>query len=125
MSGFVVLPSGCWNWLGRKKDGYGRITVNKQRHQAYRWVYGEIPEGKEMHHVCKNRACVNPEHLMSVTKSEHSSLEPRVKKNSKSHCRNGHPFDDVNTYISNGHRFCRACNRAAVMKYQTRKEQEL
>ncbi len=37
------------------------------------------------------------------------------------HCVNGHPFDDANTYWrGEGWRGCRACNREAVARYQAR-----
>lgn len=39
----------------------------------------------------------------------------------KTHCAQGHPYDEANTYYAPGrgaHRICRICNRAAVARYK-------
>jgi len=39
----------------------------------------------------------------------------------KTHCPQGHPYDEANTYLSNaGRRLCRACNRARALQQQAR-----
>ena len=68
--------SGCTIWLGhRGADGYGRINVSRVPKLAHRVAYeafvGRIPDGHELHHLCENKACVNPKHLMAVTREEH------------------------------------------------------
>ena len=114
----IELESGCWEWLGnRHREGYGRIHVGGKWTQAHRWVYGEVPNGKELHHICQNKACVNPIHLVAVTRKEHKLLEPStpfscaagLKKKSQQYCEHGHPFDEANTYHWRGHRYCRKC----------------
>lgn len=68
--------SGCWLWSGaHSKNGYGycRHPVTRKVGNSHRIVYemerGPIPEGLHLDHLCRNPACVNPDHLEPVTRS--------------------------------------------------------
>jgi hypothetical protein len=93
--------------------GYGRQQKDGKAQAAHRVAYeeaiGPIPEGLELDHLCRNRACVNPEHLEPVTHAE----DNRRAAAARTTCRQGHPWDEENTYVWNNIRYCRACNRAA------------
>jgi hypothetical protein len=62
------------------KDGYFRrrlpITGEYVMFHRYQWEQenGKIPEGFEIEHKCKNRACCNLEHLECIDGSEHAIL---------------------------------------------------
>jgi hypothetical protein len=68
---------GCWIWTAfLHSDGYGRFhtkdanrkTIGRLVHRiTYEELVGPIPEGLELDHLCRNRACCNPEHLEAVT----------------------------------------------------------
>jgi hypothetical protein len=63
--------SGCWTWLkATRPNGYGVKKVGGKLVGAHRWYYerakGKIPEGLTIDHACRNRLCVNPEHLEAV-----------------------------------------------------------
>jgi hypothetical protein len=70
----------CWIWAkGFYSDGYGQ-----RRHQrAHRWMYeqivGPIPEGLTLDHLCRVKACVNPDHLEPVTSAENVRRAPTTK----------------------------------------------
>ena len=62
----------CWIWQRTKnRDGYGmihRIGISCQAHVAfYEERYGPVPEGMQLDHLCRQRPCINPEHLEAVT----------------------------------------------------------
>jgi hypothetical protein len=115
--------NGCWNWnlYVSPSTGYGFLTTGGRRHLAHRVSYeslvGPIPDGLQIDHLCRNRRCVNPEHLEPVTGSENCNRAPvHVAHNrAKTHCPNGHPYDEANTGRTGRyqHRYCRACARAA------------
>lgn len=110
----------CINWTGIKtKDGYGRFYLKGKLIRAHRWIYefykGKIPKPLEIDHLCKNRACVNLNHLEVVTHRENifrSDINPMVLNSRKTHCIYGHEFTSENTYIrTDGSRKCRICIR--------------
>lgn len=71
----VEKTSTCWVWMAhRNEDGYGRFRNGPRCAMAhiFAWVEanGPVPNGFELDHLCRNRACVRPEHLEPVTHAE-------------------------------------------------------
>lgn len=68
--------SGCWLWEGKiaKRTRYGVVYLDGRHQYAHRAVYsllvGPIPQGLQIDHLCRVRACVNPDHLEPVTQHE-------------------------------------------------------
>jgi len=123
-----VAESGCWIWTAQtSRDGYGRFAFHgrKQAHRvAYECLVGPIPDGLQIDHLCRVRNCVNPKHMEPVTPAINSARSPinvSSINRDKTHCVNGHPFDETNTYMWRGKRVCRACNRAAVSRRAARR----
>jgi hypothetical protein len=80
---YTGCPSPCWIWqksIG--SEGYGRVWNGAGHDMAHRVYYerhvGSIPSGYEIHHECENPSCVNPAHLIEVTRAEHMQIEGRV-----------------------------------------------
>jgi hypothetical protein len=79
-------PNGCWQWTGPLDKGYGQFREfsNGPLALAHRWVYealrGPLPAGVLLHHTCENKACVNPDHLVQVTRSEHASIHQALRR---------------------------------------------
>lgn len=114
-----TVSDGCWEWTGTRTYGYGRFRLRGKYVQAHRLMYellvGPIPDGLQLDHLCRNRACVRPSHLEPVTQRENilRGEGPTANNATKTHCRYGHEFTPENTYqVKTGGRFCRACARA-------------
>jgi len=114
-------PVSCWLWTKKLwARGYGRVFVkgkSKLAHRMYLELLGvQIPHGFEVHHKCRNRACMNPAHLQVLSPEDHDGQhldrgEARGRQQTaKTHCPSGHPYDAKNTYHWRGFRMCRACH---------------
>src|SRR5438128_10930831 len=98
-----ALPTGCWKWLGsRDHRGYGSYYTGDYLHHprrgvewAHRFSYnhfkGNIEQGLELDHLCRNTWCVNPLHLEAVTKAVNLGRGTHINRE-KTHCKWGHPL---------------------------------
>jgi hypothetical protein len=121
----TVRDGDCIIFTGAKAAGYGRVGHNEggkhttlQVHRvAYEYFVGPIPDGLTLDHLCKNKCCVNHQHLEPVTRSENAkrgavSNPVIVANREKTHCSRGHEFTPENTYRHGPSRHCRECGRS-------------
>jgi hypothetical protein len=111
----------CWVFQTLHPLGYGVISMRGKIYYAHRlshmWFRGPIPKKFEVHHSCENKACVNPDHLEALSRTDH--VQTFLHKNPqtiKTHCPKGHPYSGDNLKVvkrSNGwkNRICIACTR--------------
>lgn len=130
----VQKGPGCWEWLGRRDvAGYGKfdppaeLGMSTVAHRiAFVLTKGEPPAGLHLDHLCRNRGCVNPDHLEPVTEAVNLLRgEGWGAKNArKTHCPKGHPYAGDNLFVNSlGRRQCRTCMRAHGKATRQRRKQ--
>lgn len=66
-----VRIDGCFLWLGSvSPSGYGQSSKGKAHRVSYELANGTIPEGLVIGHVCDNRRCVRPGHLVACSQKQ-------------------------------------------------------
>lgn len=118
----VERTEDCWNWQGyiNQRWGYGYVRINSKLWRVHRLSFtllkGGIPSGKHLDHLCRNRICVNPDHLEPVTNKENVLRGNGItaQNERKTQCHNGHPLNGANLYITPlGYRNCKTCRKWA------------
>lgn len=136
-----VNEHGCWvSSLGIGTQGYSQVSIGKRRENgnyilvnahvlAYEALVGPIPEGCELDHLCRNRACWKPSHLEPVSHGENVRRGAGAAfQRDKTHCPRGHEYSVENTFMrpqrsgGGNSRECRQCIREREREYRMRPE---
>lgn len=115
-------PCSVWT-AARNPAGYGRFGQLLAHRFAHELLVGPIPAGLEPDHLCRVPACLKvwadedgPAHIELVTHAENMRRGLALR----THCPQGHPYDEANTRYWRGQRRCRACtdewNRQASLR---------
>lgn len=111
----VIKSNNCWLWIGSKTSkGYGNLRIGKKMYLVHRLSFfikhDDIDPTLTLDHLCRNPACVNPEHLEQVSLKENTlrGIAPSAQNSRKTHCPRGHPYDKI---YSDNRRYCSICNK--------------
>jgi hypothetical protein len=123
----TIEKDGCWlfqgavthrdygdgnNYRGIRLEGGGAYVA--AHIAAYTNLVGPIPKGMEVHHLCEQKACWRPKHLVLLTDAEHNRIHHARQDGT---CRNGHDMTPDNSYRrKDGYVECRSCVRESREK---------
>lgn len=139
-----TIDTGCMMWQGAKNSrGYGVQNVHtatKTRqtgsHRAAWLAFeGDIPDGLQIDHLCRVRACVNTKHMRLVTWAENNARADRRFQKGRSGVKPGQPYRSCKKHgraegrirdKGNGYEqwLCHICHREHSRKYYARKKAE-
>jgi len=110
-----VDENACWVFHGAKTLGYGVVGIHRKTWRLHRLAYlvmvDEGIENLSLDHLCRNRACWNPDHLDPVPRGVNvmRGEAPTVVAYREGRCLRGHPATDLYEY--GGRRQCAVCAR--------------
>lgn len=116
----------CMLYTGKiNPRGYGVVWQDGRAWAVHRLVYGELVaplrDDQRIRHTCKNRGCVNVQHMEIMPKAK-----PYVRKPARTHCKHGHLLDDANLYVTKqGWKICRRCKLDYVNAKNARQRAKL
>lgn len=122
----------CWTWVGPTDGkGYGffsrKYRGEKRAHRAF-WVRhnGPIDSDLEIDHLCRNRGCVNPDHMEQVTHWENMQRAERGQWGTET-CRSGkHDVTGPNAWVTfksrPEDRWCRGCYEESYQRQLDRRK---
>jgi len=123
----VEQDGDCWNWQSELNNrGYGFFYIAERRLLAHRYSYelfnGPIPHGLEIDHLCRNRRCVNPDHLETVTTKVNvlRGISFAAVNAKKTHCPKGHSYE----FFDGTSRRCKPCHSEKMRRYNRKRTEQ-
>ena len=104
----------CWVWQGQPHSmGYGVFTINGKQWLAHRYawiIHNHAYPIQEVRHICDNRPCVNPSHLLEGTHKQ--NMEDMALRGRSTHGeKNRHAKLTHEKVRVIRHRFSQGCSR--------------
>lgn len=103
----------CWLWTAALSQGYGHFSYQGRNISAHRFAWTVVmdrplPKAKQLDHLCRVRACVNPLHLEPVAQSLNlRRMEVANADRNSSRCRLGHRISNWVHFTKRGCAECR------------------
>ncbi len=126
----AMLPNGCIEWRGSlDSKGYGRFKRDGRQYFAHRVALAlagvDLGEN-DVDHLCRNRRCVNPDHLEPVSTKENTArgngaTAAAIRARRDGECVNGHVIAEVGEHRQGDGFTCAECGRDRVRRYKARK----
>lgn len=114
---YIDPASGCWVWTGSKTSGYGYVSFGDKSWRVHRLamhLFGKpMPPGLVCDHLCRNRACCNPDHIEVTTNRTNvmRGVGASAVNAKKATCPQGHAYDRQTTFGGRTARVCTICIR--------------
>lgn len=118
----VERGPGCWRWTGNvNPQGYPRLVIGQEIAYVHRLTYAiknavSYYQTEHVHHKCRTKRCVRPDHLEGLTASEHA----REHHAGATVCKRGHSLADSYLRSDTGARMCQTCVRERGHSYAIR-----
>lgn len=116
----------CWIWTAfRDRHEYGRVTYRPFTWFAHRFsyttVFGPIPDGLTIDHLCRVHPCVNPAHLETVTRRVNTLRGATLAATyaARTACNYGHPLREAGPKKS---RICPTCKSIDARRRYVRRK---
>lgn len=120
----INSENGCWEWTAAlDRYGYGAIKVNYKMLRAHRYIFSiikkevDLDKNKALDHLCRNRKCVNPDHLEEVSHYTNWDRGTSVTKinQQKDNCpKCGNSFEEREEGVG---RYCKRCKYEKSAEY--------
>lgn len=129
-----AAENGCWEWQSTmSENGYGIFTHHEMgrvfAHRLALHVAGyPVPAHLTVDHLCRNRKCVNPDHLEQVPVEVNilRGMTAGGRNARKTHCKHGHEFTPANTYVGKSRTkigtLTRSCKTCAKIRNARKRE---
>jgi hypothetical protein len=120
----VAKADGCWLWSSAiAENGYGVFRVAGGSAYAHRVAYfsahRQISSTLVIDHICRNRRCVNPDHLRQIARGDNVRIG-RCPSRESTHCKRGHLFGQLRVGKVQ-QRVCGVCRKVSQLAYESRK----
>ena len=130
----VDIETGCWNWtMSLGNNGYGKAHLKSRDLRLYSVAHkvsyfihrGPVPDGLQLDHLCRNRRCINPDHLEPVTQAENLRRAAVAHSFDDQYCtcrRHGRADGYVGSSKNYPRLVCRICARERYKRWNDRRK---